>query len=43
MFLCCRMLLWTAWRESHPEAVRIYRQDKRRNRPEAKSIKRPQR
>ena len=31
------------WRESHPEAVRMYRQDERRHRAEAKSIKRAKR
>jgi hypothetical protein len=31
------------WKESHPEAVRVYRQDKRRHRAEAKSIKRAKR
>jgi len=31
------------WKESHPEAVRIYRQDERRHRAEAKSIKRAKR
>ena len=31
------------WKESHPEAVRMYRQDERRHRAEAKSIKRAKR
>ena len=31
------------WKESHPEAVRVYRQDERRHRAEAKSIKRAKR
>jgi len=31
------------WKESHPEAVRVYRQDERRHRAEAKSIKRANR
>lgn len=31
------------WKESHPEAIRIYRQEERRSRADAKIVKRARR
>ncbi|MFM8733920.1 MAG: hypothetical protein ACKOC8_01800 [Pirellulales bacterium] len=32
-----------AWKQSHPEAIRVYRQQERRSRADAKAVKRARR